>query len=166
MNITEQELRNLAEQLGGYLMSHNMKLATAESCTGGWIAKIITDVPGSSAWFTASVVSYSNEAKQSLLGVDEQTLKEFGAVSRETVLDMTDGLLLNTDANVALSVSGIAGPDGGSDDKPVGLVWLSWGERGKSVYANSFNFDGDRGQVRKQSVKQALNCLLNLLVCD
>lgn len=166
MNTTEQELRDLAEQLGHCLTSNQLKLATAESCTGGWLAKIITDIPGGSAWFTGSVVSYSNEAKQSLLNVSEQTLNEFGAVSGEIVLEMTDGLFINTDADVAVSVSGIAGPDGGSDEKPVGLVWLSWGVRGKSVHANSFNFDGDREQVRKQSVKQAFICLLDLLICD
>ena len=163
---SEQELTELAEQLGECMKAKGMKLASAESCTGGWLAKIITDIPGSSAWFTASVVSYSNEAKQSLLGVNESTLNEFGAVSGETVLEMTDGLFSHTNADVAVSVSGIAGPDGGTDAKPVGLVWLSWGKRDKSVFANPFNFDGDREEVRKQSIKQALNCLLDLLVCD
>ncbi len=163
---SEQELRDLAEQLGECLMARGLKLASAESCTGGWLAKIITDIPGSSAWFTGSVVSYSNEAKQSLLGVSENTLKEFGAVSGETVLEMSDGLFAHTDADVAVSVSGIAGPDGGSEDKPVGLVWLSWGKRDKSVFANPYNFAGDREAVRKQSIKQALNNLQDLLVCD
>ena len=163
---SEQELRDLAEQLGECMKAKGMKLASAESCTGGWLAKIITDIPGSSAWFTGSVVSYSNEAKQSLLGVNESTLNEFGAVSGETVLEMSDGLFSHTDADVAVSVSGIAGPDGGTEEKPVGLVWLSWGKRDKSVFANPFNFDGDREEVRKQSIKQALNCLLDLLVCD
>ena len=163
---SEQELADLAEQLGECMKAKGMKLASAESCTGGWLAKIITDLPGSSAWFTGSVVSYSNAAKQSLLGVNESTLNEFGAVSGETVLEMTDGLFSHTDADVAVSISGIAGPDGGTDAKPVGLVWLSWGKRDKSVFANPFNFDGDREVVRKQSIKQALNCLLDLLVCD
>jgi nicotinamide-nucleotide amidase len=162
---SEQELRELAEQLGDCLKAKGMKLASAESCTGGWLAKIITDIPGSSVWFTGSVVCYSNESKQSLLGVEENTLNEFGAVSGETVLELSDGLFSHTDADVAVSVSGIAGPDGGSDDKPVGLVWLSWGKRGKSVFANPFNFAGDREEVRKQSIAQALNCLLDLLVC-
>ncbi len=164
--VTEQELRDLAEQLGECMTGKGLKLASAESCTGGWLAKIITDIPGSSAWFTGSVVCYSNEAKHSLLGVDENALKEFGAVSGETVLELSDGLFSHTDADVAVSVSGIAGPGGGSEDKPVGLVWLSWGKRSKSVHARSFHFDGDREDVRKQSIKQALNCLLDLLVCD
>jgi len=166
MSPSEQELRDLAEQLGECLKAKGLKLASAESCTGGWLAKIITDIPGSSAWFTGSVVSYSNEAKQSLLGVNADTLAEFGAVSGDAVLEMSDGLFARTNADVAVSVSGIAGPDGGSEDKPVGLVWLSWGKRDKSVFANPFNFDGDREDVRKQSIKQALNNLLDLLVCD
>ena len=166
MSTSEQELRDLAQQLGECMKAKGLKLASAESCTGGWLAKIITDIPGSSAWFTGAVVCYSNESKHSLLGVDENTLNEFGAVSGDTVLQMSDGLFSHTDADVAVSVSGIAGPDGGSDDKPVGLVWLSWGKRDKSVFANPFNFDGDREEVRKLSIKQALNNLLDLLVCD
>ena len=166
MATSEQELRDLAEQLGDCLSAKGMKLASAESCTGGWLAKIITDIAGSSAWFSGSVVCYSNASKHSLLGVAEKTLNEFGAVSGETVLEMSDGIFSHTEADVAVSVSGIAGPDGGSEDKPVGLVWLSWGKRDKSVFANPFNFDGDREEVRKQSIKQALICLLDLLVCD
>lgn len=166
MLASEQELTDLAEQLGLCLTAKGLKLASAESCTGGWLAKIITDIPGSSAWFTGSVVSYSNEAKQSLLGVKQSTLNEYGAVSGETVLEMSDGVFTFTDADVAVSISGIAGPDGGSEDKPVGLVWLSWGKRDKTVFAHPFNFSGDRQAVRKQSIKQALNSLLDLLVCD
>ena len=166
MNTSEQELRDLAQQLGKCMTAKGLKLATAESCTGGWLAKIITDIPGSSAWFIGSVVSYSNEAKHSLLGVSEITLNEFGAVSGETVLEMSDGLFSHTEADIVVSISGIAGPDGGSDEKPVGLVWLSWGKRDKSVFATPFHFDGDREEVRKLSVKQALDNLLDLLVCD
>ncbi|MDT8281318.1 MAG: CinA family protein [Gammaproteobacteria bacterium] len=164
--VTEQALKEMAEQLGACMTARALKLASAESCTGGWLAKVITDIPGSSAWFTGSVVSYSNESKQSLLGVAADTLKEFGAVSGETVLEMSDGLLARTEADVVVSISGVAGPDGGSDDKPVGLVWLSWGRRGKSTFASPFHFDGDRKAVRKQSIAQALNSLLDLLVCD
>jgi len=166
MNSSEQELRDLAEQLGECMKAKGLTLATAESCTGGWLAKIITDIPGGSSWFTGSVVSYSNEAKHSLLGVSEITLNEFGAVSGETVLEMSDGLFSHTDADVVVSVSGIAGPDGGSDEKPVGLVWLSWGKRDKSVFATPFHFGGDREEVRKQSIRQALDNLRDLLVCD
>ena len=162
---SEQELKDLAEELGICMKDKGIKLASAESCTGGWIAKIITDMPGSSEWFTGSVVCYSNESKVSLLGVRENTLTEFGAVSGDTVIEMVDGIFANTDADVAVGVSGIAGPDGGTEDKPVGLVWLSWGKRGKSVYAKPYNFEGDRDEVRKLSIAQALNNLMDLLVC-
>ena len=165
MILSEQELRNLAEQLGDCFKVHGVKLASAESCTGGWLAKIITDIPGSSSWFTGSVVCYSNESKQSLLGVAEATLKEFGAVSRETVQELAHGLFDKTNADVVVTVSGIAGPDGGSDEKPVGLVWISWGRRDESVLTRSFNFAGDREDVRKQSITQMLQCLLDLMHC-
>ncbi len=165
MILSEQELRNLAEQLGDCFKAQGLKLASAESCTGGWLAKIITDIPGSSAWFTGSVVCYSNESKQSLLGVTEATLKEFGAVSGETVQELTHGLFDKTDADVVVTVSGIDGPGGGSDEKPVGLVWLSWGKRGESIFARAYNFEGDREDVRKQSIAQMLQCLLDLIVC-
>jgi len=162
---TEQELKDLAEKLGACMKDKGVKLASAESCTGGWLAKIITDIPGSSEWFTGSVVCYSNESKMSLLGVQENTLTDFGAVSSDTVIEMVDGLFERTNADVAVGISGIAGPDGGSDDKPVGLVWLSWGKRDKSVYAKPYNFEGDREDVRKQSIAQILNNLLDLQVC-
>ncbi len=163
--VTEAHLHELAGQLGACLQAKGMTLAAAESCTGGWLAKIITDLPGSSSWFGGSVVSYSNEIKHSVLGVSEATLNEFGAVSGETVLEMCDGVFDNTDADVAISISGVAGPDGGSDDKPVGLVWMCWGKRDKSTFAFPFNFDGDREAVRLQAVEKALNSLLDLLNC-
>ncbi len=163
---SEKKLKNLAEQLGDCYKAHGIKLASAESCTGGWLAKIITDIPGSSAWFTGSVVCYSNESKQSLLGVTEATLKEFGAVSGETVQELANGLFDKTDADVVVTVSGIAGPGGGSDEKPVGLVWLSWGTRGEPVFTQPFNFEGNREDVRKQSIAQMLNCLLDLMRCS
>lgn len=165
-NPTEQQLRDLAEQLGSCLTTQSMKLASAESCTGGWLAKIITDIPGSSAWFTGSVVCYSNNSKHSLLGVAEDTLDAFGAVSSETVIEMSYCLFSNMDADVAVSISGIAGPGGGSEDKPVGLVWLSWAIRDKRVCAKPYNFEGDREAVRRQSIEQALYNLLDLLHCD
>lgn len=162
---TEHELKILAEVLGERLQAQGLKLVAAESCTGGWLAKIITDISGSSEWFSGSVVSYSNESKVSLLGVNENTLSEFGAVSSETVKEMSSGLFRRTNADVVVSVSGIAGPGGGTDEKPVGLVWLSWGRRGESVNAKAFNFGGNREDVRKQSVEQALYCLEALLDC-
>lgn len=159
----ESRLRELARELGARMQSDSIRLACAESCTGGWLAKIITDIPGSSSWFSASVVSYSNQAKQSLLGVRAETLESFGAVSAETVKQMVDGVFAHTDADIAVSISGIAGPDGGSDEKPVGLVWFGWGIRGETVSAASYIFDGDREAVRKQAVAMALEKLLALL---
>lgn len=166
MGPSEDELRALAVRLGDCLQREGLKLAAAESCTGGWLSKIVTDIAGSSAWFAGSVVCYSNELKHALLGVNEITLIESGAVSGDTVLAMSDGLFARTDADVVVSISGVAGPGGGTDDKPVGLVWLSWGKRDKSVFATPFNFEGDRDAVRRQSVAQAFNELLDLMACQ
>mgnify|MGYP001024361036 CR=1 FL=1 len=158
----EARLRELARELGARMQSGGITLASAESCTGGWLAKIITDIPGSSSWFSASVVSYSNQAKQSLLGVKPGTLETFGAVSAETVKEMVGGVFAHTDADIAVSISGIAGPDGGSDEKPVGLVWFGWGKRDQNMFAENFIFDGNREAVRKQAVAKALEKLLEL----
>jgi len=161
----EETLKELAQELGECMIARGVKLACAESCTGGWLSKIITDLPGSSAWFETSIVCYSNESKSTLLGVPPAVLDEFGAVSGETVLAMTDGLFEHTATDVAISISGIAGPDGGTEEKPVGLVWLCWGKRGKTSFAFPYNFEGDREQVRLQSIETALNAILDLLVC-
>ncbi len=163
--VTEDSLHSLASQLGECMKRRKMTLAAAESCTGGWLAKIITDLPGSSTWFEGSVVSYSNAMKQSVLGVSALTLKEFGAVSGEIVLEMCDGVFANTSADVVVSISGIAGPGGGTDDKPVGLVWLCWGRRNKNTQAFAFHFDGDREAVRLQTIEKVLTSLLDLLNC-
>ena len=162
----DQALQALASKLGACLLARNMRLATAESCTGGWLAKIITDLPGSSSWFNGSLVTYANEAKHQILGVQKSTLDEYGAVSGETVLEMSAGVLAHMDADVALSISGLAGPGGGSDKKPVGLVWFSWGRRDEQVKAGSYNFEGDREAVRRQAVEKALHLLLELLECE
>jgi len=161
--LTEQQLHALATQLGDCLTAKGMKLAAAESCTGGLLAKIITDLSGCSAWFEGSIVSYSNEFKHSVLGVSEATLKDFGAVSSETVQAMCEGVFENTPADVAVSISGIAGPDGGSEDKPVGLVWMGWGERNKNIVVSAFNFAGNREAVRLQAVEKILKELIVLL---
>ena len=165
MLVTEESNRALAQQLGECLKAMDVTLVTAESCSGGWIAKTITDLPGSSEWFEGAIVCYSNESKHDLLGVSLNTIEEFGAVSGETVLEMTDGVFARTAANVVVSVSGIAGPDGGSKDKPVGTVWLCWGKRDKSSYANEFHFEGDREAVRLQTVEAALNAVLDIMNC-
>lgn len=165
MAATEELNRTLAQQLGECLVARGVKLATAESCSGGWIAKTITDLPGSSEWFEGAIVCYSNESKHELLGVSEVTIKEFGAVSGDTVLEMTDGVFERTSADVVVSVSGIAGPDGGTDDKPVGTVWLCWGKRDKTSIAKEFHFEGDREAVRLQTVEAALMAVLDIMIC-
>lgn len=155
----ETHLRELAEQVGARLRIEHDHLVTAESCTGGWIAKTVTDIAGSSDWFDSGMVAYSYEAKQALLGVRPQTLEVHGAVSRETVIEMVSGALVNSGASVAVAVTGIAGPGGGSDDKPVGTVWIGWKRRGGYARAQVFHFDGDRDAVRRQTVAAALNGL-------
>ena len=164
--LDEAAVRALAERLGECLVSRADMLACAESCSGGWLAKIITDLPGSSAWFAGSVVSYSNAFKRSLLGVPESTLTEFGAVSDKTVQAMCEGLLRSSEADVVVSISGVAGPGGGTDDKPVGLVWLAWSVRDQGIEKASYNFSGNREAVRLKAVAQALENVLNLLDCS
>ena len=165
MAATEESNRALAKQLGECLTEMGVKLAAAESCSGGWLAKTITDLPGSSAWFETSIVCYSNESKQALLGVSERTIEEFGAVSGDVVLEMTDGLAEHTAADVMISISGIAGPDGGSDEKPVGTVWLCWARRDKTSFAHEYHFEGDREAVRLQTVEAALLAIMDVMIC-
>ena len=153
----------LATQVGGALKSHGLMLATAESCTGGGVAQAITDVAGSSAWFERGFVTYSNLAKQQMLGVSETTLKQHGAVSEATVREMVAGALKNSTAQVALAVSGIAGPDGGTTDKPVGTVWFAWGIEDGVTHAQRHEIVGDRAEVRAQAVHIALQGVINLL---
>jgi nicotinamide-nucleotide amidase len=155
-------LHALAEQVGAALRARNLMLCTAESCTGGWIAKMITDIPGCSDWFDCGMAAYSYEAKQALLGVRQETLTEHGAVSRETVLEMVSGALITSGASVAVAVTGIAGPTGGTPEKPVGTVWLGWKRRGGYPLGQQFHFDGDREAVRRQTVAAALKGILAL----
>ena len=160
---TDAELGVLAHTTGERLLAARQMLVTAESCTGGWIAKAVTDVAGSSAWFDCGMAAYSYEAKQALLGVRPQTLEAFGAVSRETVVEMVSGALVHSGASVAVAVTGIAGPGGGSADKPVGTVWIGWKRRGGYARAELFQFDGDRDAVRRQTVAAALRGVDGLL---
>ena len=153
----------LAAQVGGLLKSHGLMLATAESCTGGGVAQAITDVAGSSAWFERGFVTYSNLSKQQMLGVREETLKQHGAVSELTVREMVAGALQHSDAQVALAVSGIAGPDGGTADKPVGTVWFAWGIKHGETRAQHYQLTGNRAEVRGQAVHIALQGVVNLL---
>ena len=159
---SDAELREQAELIGARLRAEHDHLVTAESCTGGWIAKTVTDIAGSSDWFDSGMVAYSYEAKQALLGVRPQTLETHGAVSRETVIEMVSGALVNSGASVAVAVTGIAGPGGGSEGKPVGTVWIGWKRRGGYARAEVFQFDGDREAVRRQTVAAALRGLEQL----
>ena len=156
-------LQALAQDLGDRMRAARHRLVTAESCTGGWIAKAVTDVAGSSDWFDCGLAAYSYEAKQALLGVRPETLERFGAVSRETVLEMGSGALVTSGATLAVAVTGIAGPGGGTPGKPVGTVWLAWKRRGGYPKAEVFHFDGDREAVRRQTVEAALQGLGALL---
>ena len=155
-------LHRLAEQLGDKLRANRHMVCTAESCTCGWIAKMITDIPGCSDWFDCGLAAYSYEAKQALLGVRPETLTQYGAVSRETVLEMVSGALITSGASLAVAVTGIAGPTGGTADKPVGTVWVAWKRRGRYPTAQVFHFDGDREAIRRHTVAQALLGLLEL----
>jgi nicotinamide-nucleotide amidase len=153
---TDAQLTAWATQVADDVQRNRLMLVTAESCTGGWVAKVLTDLPGSSAWFDAGVVTYSYAAKESLLGVNPATLERTGAVSRETVLEMVSGALARFGAGVAVAVTGIAGPSGGTPGKPVGTVWIGWQKRGGEARARLFHFAGDREAVRRQTVAQAL----------
>lgn len=161
-----KSLDNLASEVGAVLQARGLPLVTAESCTGGWIAKVITDIPGSSAWFERGFVTYSNQAKVELLGVRRSTLDDFGAVSAETVMEMAEGALAHSRASAAVAVTGIAGPEGGSPAKPVGTVWLGWAIKGKTSYTRRFLFNGDRQAVRRQSVVAALEGIVDVLIGD
>ena len=153
----------LAAQVGELLKSHGLMLATAESCTGGGVAQAITEVAGSSAWFERGFVTYSNLSKQQMLAVRETTLRQHGAVSEMTVREMVAGALANSAAQVALSVSGIAGPGGGTAGKPVGTVWFAWGVKNGETHAQRYQLDGKRDEVRSQAVRIALQGIADLL---
>lgn len=159
---TDEELSLLAGQVVTMLAEAGQTVATAESCTGGWVAKALTDIAGSSAVFGLGLVTYSNDAKQQLLNVPDYVLEKHGAVSRETVAVMAEGLQAVSGADHAIAVSGIAGPDGGSDDKPVGTVWFAWARRegDPPLVTGMHRFDGNRDEVRRQAVLTALAALL------
>jgi nicotinamide-nucleotide amidase len=161
MTPSDEDLEAIAAKLGRALQARGWRLAAAESCTGGWIAKALTDVPGSSAWFDGAVVSYSNAAKTDLLGVPADVLAAHGAVSEDTVRAMADGARRRFGTELAVAVSGIAGPDGGTRDKPVGTVHFAWAAPGGVTAARRI-FAGNRELVRRQSVVFALERLVEL----
>ena len=153
----------IATQLAKEMLRKNLILATAESCTGGWIAEVATAIAGSSDWFDCGFVTYSNDAKQRMLGVRAYTLECYGAVSENTVREMAEGALLNSNALVSVATSGIAGPAGGTADKPVGTVWFAWTGKGFDSQAEVQTFIGDREAVRSQAVAYALQELMALI---
>ena len=156
-------LEKLAEAVGQRLLARQALLATAESCTGGWIAQVVTSVPGSSAWFDRGFVTYSNQAKQEMLGVAPETLAAHGAVSAQVAAEMAAGALSHSQAWVTLAVTGVAGPGGGSEDKPVGTVYLAWARRDQAPLIQRRQFAGDREEIRRQTVRVALERLIELL---
>ena len=158
MNLTSR-----SAALGSQLHKRNLYLVTAESCTGGWLAKVITDLAGSSAWFERGFVTYSNAAKEEMLGVAPALLATHGAVSEAVVAAMVAGALAHSRAHIAIAISGIAGPGGGSADKPVGTVWIGWGLADGRIISRRFQFDGDREAIRYQAMITALDELLALL---
>ena len=161
--MTEDDVTRLARKLGRACKKRDVDLATAESCTGGGIATACTRISGSAEWFERGMVTYTNVAKKEMLGVSQKTLKAHGAVSAEVAREMAAGALKHSHADVSVAVTGIAGPTGGSRKKPVGTVHFAWGVRGGPIQTRMFRFEGDRTEVRLQSVAVALQGLIDLL---
>lgn len=159
----DQEFAQLVQNLASRLMKCGWTMVTAESCTGGWIAKCCTDLAGSSAWFERGFVTYSDQAKQEMLDVQARVLEREGAVSQAVVIQMAEGARNRAGVNAALAVTGIAGPGGGTTDKPVGMVWFAWSLEGSAASSEVKQFAGDRDAVRRQTVAYALHGLLELL---
>ena len=158
--VDQHRLEALAGRLGALLVNEQLKLVTAESCTGGWVAQSLTAIAGSSAWFDRGFVTYSNEAKQEMLGVPPDMLAEHGAVSQPVAVAMAEGALRNSRADWAVAITGIAGPTGGSPQKPVGTVCFAWGCRDGRIVTSTRHFPGSREDVRAQSVEHALSGLI------
>ena len=162
MDHSTNSTADLAFQIGKKLKANSWQLATAESCTGGLVGKYLTDIAGSSAWYDCGFITYSNQAKMRLLQVSESTLEAYGAVSEQTAQAMAAGALKNSEAHITVSITGIAGPTGGSAEKPVGMVCFSWATH-ETTQSNTQYFQGDREQIREQAARFALICLLTLL---
>jgi nicotinamide-nucleotide amidase len=161
--VSDEELHGLAAELGERLRARGWLLATAESCTGGWVGEVVTALPGSSAWFERGFITYANAAKIEMLGVAPETLATFGAVSEETVAEMAKGALARSHAQASLAVSGIAGPGGGTRDKPVGLVCYGWALADGRLLTSSCRLSGDRAEIRSRAVAAALRGLIELI---
>ncbi len=161
--MANEQTERLAQQLGEQLLAHDYFLAVAESCTGGSLSEIMTRITGSSAWFDRGFVTYSNDSKIDMLGVDEQSLTVHGAVSEEVAVEMALGTLKNSRADLTVSITGIAGPSGGTEEKPVGTVCIAWADRKGNVQSTTVHFDGDRQDVRQQSCLLAMQGLIEML---
>jgi len=161
--MTDEILDNLAQQVGQALKARRLYMTTAESCTGGWVSEVITSIAGSSDWFDRGYVTYSNRAKQEMLGVKPETLERYGAVSEEVVSEMAQGALKASGTDIALAVSGIAGPGGAVPGKPVGTVCFAWYVSGGELTTETQMLSGDRADIRRQAVIAALQGMLNRL---
>jgi nicotinamide-nucleotide amidase len=160
IDVSDSALYALAARAGALLLAGRRRIATAESCTGGWVAKCLTDVPGSSQWFERGYVTYSNLAKEQSIGVAPEVIETFGAVSRPTAEQMAAGALHDSGAELAVAITGIAGPDGGTPDKPVGLVWFALSQRSGVPVAEEHHFAGDREAIRRAAVAAALRLVI------
>jgi nicotinamide-nucleotide amidase len=158
-NMTSQ-FKKLTEKIGQVLKQQGLKLATAESCTGGGLSYAITEISGSSTWFERGFVTYSDKAKMEMLSVSEQTLKRHGAVSQEVAKEMAEGALKNSLADVSIAITGIAGPTGGTAEKPVGLVFIAWSAKHFKTVVEVYRFLGNRQAIREQAIQQALEKLV------
>jgi nicotinamide-nucleotide amidase len=163
LTFTDDELQSLAERLGDWLKQHDMMLATAESCTGGWVGEVVTSVPGSSRWYDRGFITYTNQAKRDMLGVSTDVLARHGAVSAQTARAMAEGALASSRAQAVLAITGIAGPGGGSPEKPVGTVWFAWAGKDREPVVVVEHFSGDRNEIRRQAVVRALTGMLEYL---
>ena len=161
MNLDKLEL--LSAELGELLIERNFFFTSAESCTGGWVGQSVTGVPGSSRWYGAGFITYSNIAKRNILGVQKETLNNYGAVSEEVVQEMVKGALNNSGAQIGVAISGIAGPGGGSEQRPVGTVCIAWLLEGKEIVSSTEHFLGNRNEVRWASVECALYHSIRLI---
>ena len=161
--MNQKKLERISSELGELLKLKDYTFTCAESCTGGWVGHALTSIPGSSEWFGSSFVTYSYEAKTQILGVSSQDLDSFGAVSEEIVEQMVSGALDKSGADVGVAISGIAGPDGGTDTKPVGTVCFAWKINGQEVIASAEHFSGDRNEIRYSSVERALMGTIELI---
>lgn len=162
-HVSDEELHQLASELGDKLTTRGWMLATAESCTGGWVGQLVTAIPGCSSWYERGFITYANDAKIEMLGVPPEILAMHGAVSEETASAMAAGALAHSHAQAALAISGIAGPGGGTPQKPVGLVCYGWALADGTVMSSTCRLDGDREEIRSRAVAAALRGLIDLI---